>query len=98
MNHDPMLDGIQRWSLGEIGTLNGSQYKMHPFNDGGYVLFADLPALIARVRADEREAAAGRVAALRPDDDDPYASAVWEIAVAQAWIDAAVAVVRGEQT
>lgn len=38
---DPVLDSIQRWSLGEIGTLNGSQYKMHPFNDGGYVLYVD---------------------------------------------------------
>ena len=32
---------IQRWSIAEIGTLNGVKYEMHPFNNGGYVLYAD---------------------------------------------------------
>ena len=42
-DHDPMLDGITRFNAhGEWSVT------------GGYVLFSDLPAFIARVREDER--------------------------------------------
>ena len=47
MTHDPMLDGIRRWvysqTTGAVFTGEG----------GEFVLFSDLPALIAAVRQDE---------------------------------------------
>ena len=55
MNHDPlddpMLDGIDQWHA-TAGTysLDGTYIP-----DGTYVRLDDLPALIARVREDERE-------------------------------------------
>ena len=48
MTHDPMLDGIRRWVYSQT---TGAVFT----GDGGeFVLFSDLPALIARVREDER--------------------------------------------
>ena len=55
VEHDGMLDGITRWSP------NGAPHGMASAEKGIYVSFSDLPVLIACVRADERERAAGRV-------------------------------------
>jgi hypothetical protein len=49
------MNDIQRWSIGEIGTLNGVKYTMHPFNDGGYVLYTDHVAAVAAARAEAYE-------------------------------------------
>lgn len=60
MTHDPMLDGITRWDL-----LPVQHDFITTYDEGRFVLFSDLPALIARVREDERgkEDAAFRIAA-----------------------------------
>ena len=50
-DHDPMLDGITRWDLYVSTKLDVLPVVAV---DGEYVLFSDLPALIARVREDER--------------------------------------------
>lgn len=49
---DPMLDGITR--LWVFPTINDPEVDHTQADDGEYVLFSDLPALIARVREDER--------------------------------------------
>lgn len=60
VERDEMLDGITRWSP------NGAPHGMASAEKGIYVSFSDLPVLIACVRADERERAAGRVEGLSP--------------------------------
>jgi hypothetical protein len=47
-DHDPMLDGITRWDDGDY------EVELEPVADGIYVLFSDLPALLAAAREDER--------------------------------------------
>ena len=59
-SHDPMLDGIARWAPYEVVYMKYGTRETVPANaiaddEGHYVLFSDLPALIARVREDERE-------------------------------------------
>jgi hypothetical protein len=46
-HHDPMLDGIQRYEPYEKFGCGGH-------SEGDFVLFSDLPALIEKVREDER--------------------------------------------
>ena len=65
-DHDPMLDGITRWDLYVSTKLDVLPVVAV---DGEYVLFSDLPALIARVREDEREAAAQRLKVVRDAAD-----------------------------
>jgi hypothetical protein len=50
VTHDPMLDGITRWTAFE--SLGGLFQGMNKRPTGKYVLFSDLPALIAKVRED----------------------------------------------
>lgn len=47
-DHDPMLDGITRYDSDDYDV------ELPEKPDGIYVLFSDLPALIAKVREDER--------------------------------------------
>ena len=47
-DHDPMLDGITRWKSDGFD-------EMAQIANAEYVLFSDLPALIEKVREDERE-------------------------------------------
>ena len=50
MTRDPMLDGITRYDSDDYDV------ELPEKPDGIYVAFSDLPALIARVREDERKA------------------------------------------
>jgi hypothetical protein len=57
--HDPMFDSIPRYTmLVKVDYMGaGTGIAAEPNPDGGWINAADLPALIARVREDEREAA-----------------------------------------
>ena len=61
--HDPMLDVLTRYhgcrACGIVKDTGRAHSEYGKYEDQGpyYVLFSDLPALIARVREDERAAA-----------------------------------------
>ena len=55
MTEDPMLDGITRWTAFE--SLGGLFQGMNKRPTGKYVLFSDLPALLAAAREEAAEAA-----------------------------------------
>ena len=54
--HDPMFDSIPRYTmLVKVDYMGaGTGIAAEPNPDGGWINAADLPALIARVREDER--------------------------------------------
>jgi hypothetical protein len=80
-DHDLLLDGIQRYEPYEKFGCGGH-------SEGDFVLFSDLPALIARVREDER----GKIvcalrneyhACLRREREEPKAAHLWKFGGAQ---------------
>jgi len=66
MSHDP-VSGIQRWDIFYDPAY--CDQIMKEDGRGRFIKVSDLPALIARVRADEREAAAQRLKVVRDAAD-----------------------------
>ena len=69
MRHDPLFEGIQRYGQMTVGITH---YPIKPMPKGEYVLYADLPALIANVRKEEVDLASVVVANLTAECDEAY--------------------------